>query len=370
MHVRTPGRRRARALGVGAAAAALLIGVAGPAAAATLGPPLATGLVGPLGLSVTPGGTVYVAQSFANTITRISPSGARTDLPVDAQGAAGLSAQPDGSLVYTYSIHDDPASTDPFAPTSQLRRVGPDGKVSILGYIGRYEVAHNPDHVNTYGFAGLSPACAKQVPPQIGGAPYRGLRDSHPYAVASLGGGSYAVADAGVNAVLKVAPDQTVSTIAVLPPVPVTVTAGAATALGLPSCTVGKTYRFEPVPTDVAVGPDGMLYVSSLAGGPEDGSLGALGGVFRVDPATGSVTRIGSGFAGATGVAVGAQGRVYVAELYAGRVSYLKAGRPAPLVTVPGVTAVDYARGKLYVTGDALPPQSGPPDGKVLTVGF
>ena len=61
------------------------------------------------------------------------------------------------------------------------------------------------------------------------------------------------------------------------------------------ACTVGHKFYFEPVPTDVEV-HDGLLYVTTLPGGPEDPSLGARGKVYTVDPATGDVTKIGSGF--------------------------------------------------------------------------
>ena len=67
------------------------------------------------------------------------------------------------------------------------------------------------------------------------------------------------------------------------------VTPGAAEANGLPKCTVGKKFALEAVPTDIEVGPDGKLYVTSLPGGPEDGSLGVNGRVLRVNPATGKV---------------------------------------------------------------------------------
>ena len=61
-----------------------------------------------------------------------------------------------------------------------------------------------------------------------------------------------------------------VSTVAALKPVKVKVTASRGRGHGLPSCTVGKKFAFEAVPTDVEVGPDGQLYVTSLPGGPED----------------------------------------------------------------------------------------------------
>ena len=72
---------------------------------------------------------------------------------------------------------------------------------------------------------------------------------------------------------------------------PTTITREAARQFGLPTCTIGKTYAFEAVPTDVELGPDGMLYVSVLPGGPEDPSLGARGAIYRVSPATGAVHR-------------------------------------------------------------------------------
>lgn len=50
------------------------------------------------------------------------------------------------------------------------------------------------------------------------------------------------------------------------------------------ACVVGHEYAFEPMPTDVEIGPDGWLYVSSFPGGPEDPSLGARGAIFRINP--------------------------------------------------------------------------------------
>ena len=345
-----------------AAAGSLALATAAPAQAVQVTAPLARGLVGPLGLSVTPAGTVYVAQNFSGAITRIGPEGARRDV-LRTPGPAGVLAEPDGSVVFTRTEQPEEG-----AKVGQLRRLRPDGTQQVLGRIRHYEVGQNPDRVNSYGFQDLSAGCRKQVPQEVGGWEYRGIVDSNPYSVAALGGGAYAVADAGVNAVVRVAPGGAVSTLAVLPPVPVRIHAEAAQAFGLPACAVGATYAFEPVPTDVEVGPDGMLYVTSLAGGPESDLLGPLGGVFRVDPRTGDVRRIASGFAGATGLAVGPEGRVYVAELFGGRISYVKAGRPQPLVDLPLPAAVEFARGSLYVTTDALPGEGAPPDGKVVRV--
>jgi sugar lactone lactonase YvrE len=119
-------------------------------------------------------------------------------------------------------------------------------------------------------------------------------------------------------------------------------------------CTVGKTYNFEPVPTDVELGPDGLLYVSSLPGGPEDASLGARGAVFSIDLATGAVTKVAGGFLGATNLAVAPDGTIYVAEMFGNRISTVSAGTPKPFADVPSPAAVEWANGKLYATIDVF----------------
>ena len=90
--------------------------------------------------------------------------------------------------------------------------------------------------------------------------------DSHPYGI-TVSGHTLYVADAGANSVVSVDIETgRTKTVAVLPPRPFTITAEAAAASHLPACVVGRTYDFEPVPTDVAVGPDGWLYVYVVAG--------------------------------------------------------------------------------------------------------
>ena len=173
-------------------------------------------------------------------------------------------------------------------------------------------------------------------------------------------------ADAAGNDLLRVSPNGRVSTLAVLPPQPVSITAGLAAGLHLPACVVGATYDAEPVPTDVERGPDGMLYVSTLAGTP------ARGSVYRVDPVTGAFSRIATGFAGATGLAVAPDGTVYVAELFGGAISRVVAGAPQPVVQVSFPAAVEWSDGKLYATVDVFasfgPQGPVPGNGKVVTV--
>jgi len=156
------------------------------------------------------------------------------------------------------------------------------------------------------------------------------------------------VADAAGNDILRVRADGTISTVAVLPPQPTVVTADAADGLGLPDCAIGLTYNFEAVPTDVEVGRDGQLYVSLLPGGPEDPNLGARGSVYAVNPQTGATHQIATGFAGATNLALGPDGTIYVAELFADEIAVVQGGSTVDTIPLPQPAAVEYDRGLLY----------------------
>lgn len=341
-------RARSQTAVVAVAALALVLPAAAPAAAATVSEPIVDGLAGPLQLAVGNDGTIYVAQSFAGTLTAVGKKGT-TDL-VSTPGAdiAGVAADGRGSVTFTTTGETEHGF---FA---EVKRVLPNGRVRSLADLRKYEVTANPDQDNDYGFQGLTPECAALVPAEIGGEPYPGIIDAHPYSVAILPDGSRVVADAGGNDVVRVAPNGTISTVAVLPPQPAVITAELAAGIGLPECTVGTTYNFEPVPTDVELGPDGLLYVSILPGGPEDASLGARGAVYSIKPATGEVTKVAGGFLGATNLAVAPDGTIYVAEMFGGRISTVSRTGSQPFADVPFPAAVEWADGKLYATVDVF----------------
>jgi hypothetical protein len=175
------------------------------------------------------------------------------------------------------------------------------------------------------------------------------------------------VADAGGNDIVKVDRYGRVSLIAVLPSQPLKVTAVLAAALGLPSCVVGVTYRFEAVPTDVEVGPRGSLFVTTLPGGPE-GAGAVPGSVYRLG-GWGHADRIATGFAGATNLAITGRGDIYVAEIGTGTLSLVHRGRPQPVLSLPGLVAVEYSDGRLYAsTAPAATGGDGP--GTVVKLGY
>lgn len=356
-------RRTAAAL---VAAVALALPVA-PATAhgstPSVSDPIVSGLTTPLGLAIGRDGTVYVAQAFAGLVTAVDRKGrSRTIAKVDPETSAiaGVAAGGRGTVSYVVTG----------TPPQQVFTVLPNGRRKLVGTTSDIELGSNPDGKVTYGFTSLPPGCEASLPAEMQPASYPGDVNPNAYAVAILRDGSRVVADAGGNTLILVRANRAPRVLAVLPPVRVKITAQAAGLLGLPECTVGATYRLHAVPTDVEVGPDGMLYVSSLAGGPEDpaaaAALGGPGGVFRVNPRTGKVTRIAKGFLGAVDLAVSPSGSIYVAELYAGRISKVVRGGPRKVVDLPGPGALEWARGKLYATTNAFPPVPGA--GAVVTI--
>lgn len=342
--------------------AMVLMPLAAPAGAVTVSDPLVEGLAGPLGLAVGSDGTVYVSQTFAGVLTAVDKDGNVSDIATSDDpnaSIAGVDAKGKGTVSYTVAG----AAEDGFI--GLVQRVLPNGRVKALGDTAAWEVEMNPDQGNSYGFQNLPDGCADDLPPDIPGEgePYPGLIDSNTYAVAIVGG-SRIVADAAGNDIVRVAANGRVSTVAVLPPVPFTITPEAAAGLGLPGCAIGATFNFEPVPTDVELGPDGLLYVSSLPGGPEGPGAPPLGGVYTVDPKTGDVNQIATGFVSAVDLAVGNDGTVYVAELFPGRISKVTGGLPETVVNVPEPGAVEVVDGTLYATINAL--QFG--NGAVVTI--
>jgi hypothetical protein len=118
-----------------------------------------------------------------------------------------------------------------------LIRVQPSGGWTVVADIAGFEAATNPD--------------GRQI-------------DSNPYGVLAEAAGQYVV-DAGGNSVVEVAASGAVTLVATFPMIPAPAPFGQA----------------ESVPTKIKRGPDGALYVSTLAGVPfADGAAG----IFRLVP--------------------------------------------------------------------------------------
>jgi hypothetical protein len=310
--------------------------------------PLARGLVGPLSLAVAPDGTRYFSENFAGKLRTQKPGGSVTTL-FKSKGGAEVGAVSVAGGVVTFAISRGNNEK------GVIKQISASGAVSTLANTGKHENKDNPDGQYRYGFRGLSSSCKQNLPDFLQPATYRGVPETHPYATTTVAGTTY-VADAGANAIFAISAAGDISTVGAVPPAKVKITRKGAEANGLPKCTVGKSYLFEAVPTDVEVGPDGYLYITSLPGGPEDGSLGRQGRVLRMNPADGATTVFADGLASPTGLAVAANGDVLVGELFRGRISRIDAatGIKSTFADVKMPGDVEIAGSATYATAKVL----------------
>jgi hypothetical protein len=361
-----------RLLAAGVAAVATTGLVAGPAIAASARPQarppsstvLAEDLVSPLSVAQGPRGITFVTQNFAGKLTAVGDHGrTRTVYQAPRDNAVGGVSYDAGAVTFTQV-----GAKQEVWRLDVDRHGRADGKPRLVADTGRYEKRHNPDGRVTYGFRDVPKSCLDRLPKDIPGR-YKGIVESNPYATVRHGGTTY-VADAGGNDILAVDRHGRIRTVAVLPPQPTVVTREAARDLKLPRCVIGETYWFEPVPTDVEIGPRGQLYVSTLPGGPEDASLGARGAVYTVDPWSGRTREVARGFLGASNLAVSPHGTVFVTELFGDRISVVHRGDKSTFVRVNDPAAVEWTSRGLLATVDAVPAENARPDGKVVFYRF
>lgn len=291
-------------------------------------------------------------------------------------GAGGVSqaaVSADGTVYLIMNLGMDPAARaempEDLAYAGWLMKVGPDGALEPFADVAAFEGENDPDS-------------------EMGGAV-----DSNPYGIVATDAG-VVVADAGGNDVLLVSEDATISLLGVLPPTVHEFSGAELAAMGPPPEGEGEIpaaegegeappadamipIQVEAVPTSVAVGPDGAIYVGELTGGPFP-----IGGASVWRLAEGEEpTPYASGFTNIMGLGFAPDGTLYVAEMVHEGLMSLFAGGDAPpigavlsvapgggeptmVATGPelmalGGLAVD-AEGAIYVsTGTVMGPEAG-----------
>lgn len=249
---------------------------------------VATGLEGPRQLVAT-AGYFYVAESDAGQVTRVRRSdGAKRIALANIPDAQGVT-KADGKL-YATAGESEPDGTNPGATGgSKVYAAKPFSKRKTFADPYAFELKYDPSNQTQFDDNG--------IPLDAVSNPY--------YLIEQKGTGFLLMAAAGGNDVLALSRSGRLSPFFVPSPVTTGVCATTEnnTAAG-PSC--------DPVPTGIAYGPDGNLYISGLSGLAPDEAR-----VYVVDK-NGKLLKTLTGFSNAAGVAVGPDGSVYVSDLLQG----------------------------------------------------
>lgn len=305
---------------------------------------IASGLISPLKVAFGPDGSFLVAESFAGQLSSISATGEKSVLvSAPGQEIAGVSYK-DGSTYYFNN--DQGAGPEPGGALlpARLMKITSAGVTTQITDLSHFEAANDADGDTIYGVRDASTEC-------LALAPYLqspGELFSHPYSTVPGDGGVY-VGDAGANTILHVTDGGHVTLVKALPAEPIVIDSAvvalaAEMGMTVPDCMLGLTYYAQPVPTDVTVKGQ-WLYYTVLPGIPGEG-LG-VGKAYRTHLQSGATQLLAENLAAPTGIAVGQDNTVYVAQLFGDGVGAVKNG--ATVNVLPAMMASD-----VQVSGNTL----------------
>jgi hypothetical protein len=304
---------------------------------------IASGLDNPRGIAIGPDHAIYVAEAGRGGDGSCITNGAGATVCFGRTGA--ITRINDGHqrriLQGLPSVAAGPTAAAPGSQADGPHDIVFDGRGRGIATIG---LGADPRLRESLGAGGLG--LARLLRFRIGGSaslaenlgdfeedanPAGGTVDSNPFGIARFGD-TVVVADAGANDVLTVG-DGTISALAVFENRVVPGPGGAPIPM-------------QPVPTSVAEGPDGALYVGQLTGFPFP-----VGGanVFRVVP--GSAPEVfEDGFTNIIDIAFDREGALYVLQI--SRNGLLSGNPVGALIRVaPGGTRTELFPGALIAPG-------------------
>jgi hypothetical protein len=230
--------------------------------------PVATGLNSPRGIAVGPGGSMYVVEAglgsgdstgigLTGSVTEINGPGnshssqrriitglASTENEGSIVGADGISVHGNGDIYIAVALSSQQLAGEPGATAAALAQFGHLLKASQGGQWKSAADVGGFDYEWTLTNKNAPFAPAGQFP------------DANPYAVLALGGHQYVV-DAAANTINEVQANGSIRIVAYVPNPQLPAVLG-----GPPVITIS-----DAVPTCVAQGSDGYLYVGTLAFG-------------------------------------------------------------------------------------------------------
>ncbi|MGI8658025.1 MAG: ScyD/ScyE family protein [Candidatus Limnocylindria bacterium] len=202
-------------------------------------------------IAAAPNGSILVADAYTGTIHEIrnGESSPLASIPVpdtgsNPSGVNGLAAIGRGNFFATTGGGD-------LAAGAKVWRVSPGG-ARMVADIEAFERAHDPDALA--GPKWKDQRC-EAIPPFTAGP------QSNPYHLAARSGDEALVADAAGNSLLSTRTNGRIDLVAVFTPP----TANGAWLELFPLDAETSCY-VQPVPTSVAIGPDGAVYVGELTG--------------------------------------------------------------------------------------------------------